>query len=232
MKLPTLLGWFCTAVCCLAAAGAPADTATEPGAIEVTLQSAEGPWRLRAQGARLTLFDAHEQRRLDMPLRDRQGREAHGVVSLHAVAARRCLVVVLRGLNELWEINLDPEAPPQWEGWVHDYRMGEGHTRPGFLALRRTELPRPIDAAWVDPERPWVVVMLTRRADDTSPTRQLLVLNLDIRRAVAQLNVGGEPLLAQAQLQTVGDTSVLVVPNPSLGPPLRLDARRWVELPP
>ena len=145
--------------------------------------SADGVHALLAHGQRLTLLDAGTR-----PLkvyagedlaRTRRGRAQ----ALFAHAGRSSLLVAWSGLGELWEIPLDPGAPPIFDGLVHDYRMGEALPRPGYLGVRRVPLDGPPPRfVLADPRVPWVAGLVDGG---------VAVVHLDVRRRIATLPLAG-----------------------------------------
>ena len=119
--------------------------------------------------------------------------QAATVGALLEHTGRRSFIVHLLGVAELWEIALDPAAPPLFEGWVHDYRMGEGVAQPGYLGRRRLPLPQPVQALWLHPQVPWLLAL------ENSPSpAPVAVVHLDVRRVIAHL-----PLPAHKRCATV-----------------------------
>ncbi|MFO1286631.1 MAG: hypothetical protein U1F49_08885 [Rubrivivax sp.] len=131
-----------------------------------------------------------------LPAASLDGRARARTAELHRVPARRSIVVAFAGLPELWEISLDPAAPPVFDGLVHDHRMGEAIGRPGYLEPRRTLLAAPLGALAIDAESGWVIGRERERDGErereagsgASATQapRVVLLNLDIRRAVAR----------------------------------------------
>ena len=39
----------------------------------------------------------------------------------------------MKDIPEIWEISYDPDAKPIFDGYVHDYKMGEGVALAGYL---------------------------------------------------------------------------------------------------
>jgi len=118
----------------------------------------------------------------EYPVRSLDGRAASGVNHLVYVNGRGSFVLAPKGLNELWEISLDPRAEPIFDGLVHDYRMGEGIARPGFLGVRRSpQLPAPVRAVWHDGAHSQGRWLLVAYEGDAHPPQ---VLHLDVRRAI------------------------------------------------
>jgi hypothetical protein len=141
--------------------------------------SADGRHAIVAHGERLTLLDADAR-----VLRRYEGRDLarsrRGVAeTLWAHAGRRSFVAAWPALGEWWEIPLDPDAPPIYDGLVHDYRMDEALPSPGHLGVRRVPLGRPLPPLeFADPRVPW----LAGRADDG-----VAIVHLDVRRRIATL---------------------------------------------
>jgi len=200
----------------LAAAGMAAAQAV-PGAAPTPPLAAvpvgDGRFALRVQGGRLWLQDSHGQPLRDWPLRDAQG-QAGTVLAIFDAPLRRSFVVVLRDLAELWEVSVDPAAEPIFDGWVHDYRMGEGLARPGHLGLRRIRLARPLMAVFFDARVPWLVGAEPGEPSGNPPAVPLtaVVLHLDIRRVMAHLPLPDPPLpgppLPNSALQPLDGTQL------------------------
>ena len=104
------------------------------------------------------------------------------VLRIMDAAPRRSFVVVLRDLPEIWEISYNPNAEPIFDGLVHDYRMGEGIPRPGFLGLRRTLLRSPLTDPYFTDDFS-TVIGLERFTDGNGATAR--VVNLNVRREIA-----------------------------------------------
>ena len=161
------------------AAAAPAAPATG-GAC-----SAAGGGDMAAEGTNLVLRDSTGQSVARWPLRDAQGRPGT-LLAVCALPLRHSHVIVVQGWTELWEISHDPTAPPIYDGLVHDWRMGEGISRPGYLGIRRIRLEHPWMAVFSDDRVPWLLgaeASADGRAD-------AVVLHLDVRRAVARWPLG------------------------------------------
>ena len=110
--------------------------------------------------------------------------------AVYDAGPRKSFIAALKDIPEVWEIPYDDKAEPVYPGLVHDYRMGEGIADPGPLPVRRipldAPLPRPtpderqVHVAWADPALPG----------------KLNVLNLDVRRIVAQVDAPARPVTA------------------------------------
>lgn len=192
------------------------------GAAPAEVTSADGRWRLAAEDAAVTVRSVdggtvrrHEARSLD-------GRQAGRPSWLRALPLRNSFLVAFDGLPELWEIPLDPRAEPIYDGLVHDYRMGEGIAKPGFLGVRRVRLPQALHAFAIDRSGAFV---LGRGADEPEGRAVLLLVQLDVRRAIGRFVLAADPDLDRAEARTIEGRDHLVVPDRGGGPPLVLDVR-------
>lgn len=184
--------------------------------------SADGLWRLQSDGTELVLRDAGGTEAKRWVGRGLQGGLASPVLSIVPLTTRRSFVIAFENLAELWELQLDPAAEPIFNGWVHDYRMGEGIAEPGYLGLRRTRLPEPVQALATDRSGAWV---LARGSNATDGRAVLYLLQLDLRKAVATFVVDADPALDRAQARPCGNSECIVAPDRRGGAPLVLDVR-------
>ena len=198
--------------------------------LPASVRSADGRWQLDADEAAVRLQQLDGPLRREHPALSLDGREPGRPSALLALPGRRSFVVAFDGLPELWEISLDPQAEPIFDGYVHDYRMGEAIAKPGFLGVRRTRLQQPLRTLAADGG----AYVLGRAADVPAVSgrrARLVLLQLDVRREIAHFAVDADPVLARAQLQQEGGRSLLVVPDAQGGVPLRIDLRAARLLP-
>ncbi len=145
--------------------------------------SADGRWRIEGRDGAVLVFDG-ERLAKSLPAQRLGGDERASVVDVAWLPARRSFAITFDTLPELWEFSVDPQAPPVHDGLVHDYRMGEAITAPGFLGVRRTPLAAPVRALAADARGgPYV---LAQCADGA-----WLLINLDVRRAIARYVIDG-----------------------------------------
>ena len=118
-------------------------------------------------------------------------RRRGAATALFSLPQRRSFFAAWPALGESWEISLDPDAAPIFDGLVHDYRMGEGIAKPGYLGARRAPLGRPMPAfGFADARVPWLA---GKQGDE------VVVVHLDVRRRIAALRVAGaEPARGRA----------------------------------
>jgi hypothetical protein len=145
--------------------------------------SADGRWRIEGRDGAVLVFDG-ERLAKTLPAQRLGGDERASIVDVAWLPARRSFVIAFDTVPELWELSVDPQAPPVHDGLVHDYRMGEAIAAPGFLGVRRTPLEAPVRALAADARGgPHV---LAQSADGA-----WLLINLDVRRAIARYVIYG-----------------------------------------
>jgi hypothetical protein len=135
--------------------------------------SADGRWRVEGRDGAVQVYDGARLAK-SLPAQRLGGGERAAVIDVHFLPARRSFVIAFDTLPGLWELSIDPDAPPVYDGLVHDWRLGEAIGAPGFLGVRRTPLsalarelrPDPGDAARVSArlgEAWWIVHLDVRR---------------------------------------------------------------------
>jgi hypothetical protein len=213
----------------------PVGAAASVAAAPAPIVSADGRWRLSVEGDQVVVQAVGEGTRRQHRAVSLDGRERGRASALRALPARRSFALAFEGLPELWEIPLDVDAEPIFDGYVHDYRMGEGIARPGFLGVRRVRLQEPLAAFAADASGAYV---LGRVADGAvghgaaaPPRARLVLVHLDVRRPIARFALEADPDLGAAQTLQEEGRSLLVVPDRRGGPPLRLDLRAARLLP-
>jgi hypothetical protein len=110
--------------------------------------------------------------------------------------------------------------------------MGEGVAKPGYLGIRRTPLDEPLDDFFFDQSyrhalgatRPKGAVESGPRAA-SAPNAQ--VVNLDIRRKIAELPIAGMPHLGSGITFAWNGTTVLASPNLKDGALDVIDMKTW-----
>jgi hypothetical protein len=192
--------------------------------------SADGRWRIAADGHTLMVFDAagRSVRSHIAAATDGSGRSA--VTALHDAAPRRSFVVIFETLPELWEISYDADAEPIYHGLVHDYRLREGIAEPGFLNVRRTRLDAPLRDAGFDRSHAFVIARAPDRADGQAV---LHLVQLDVRKRIAEFTLRADPDTAAARSVWRDGREFIEVPDRRGGPALRIDPRaaRLLESP-
>jgi cytochrome c553/WD40 repeat protein len=168
----------------------------------------------------LVVLDADLQLVKVIPALDRDGKKSSRVSAVYDAAPRRSFVAALKDVPEVWEISYDPKAPDIPTGLVHDYQYKEGAFVPGFLNPRRTLLDDILDDFFFTSDY--------RELIGTSRDGRLgQVVQLDVRRRIAQLDLPGLPHLGSGISWVWQGKPVLATPN--LREPLVsvIDVRDW-----
>jgi len=136
--------------------------------------------------AKLTMLSANGLRTLkSLELRDLAKRPLEPAQLVDA-APRKSIVAIMRDGLEAWEILYDANAPPVFDGYVHDYRSGEGIAATGPFPVRRIALELPIGPALFDPAFDHLIA--------TEGRERLAVINLNVRRVIAHIVVAAQHL--------------------------------------
>lgn len=188
--------------------------------------SGDGQWVMAANYLphTLALFDAGLNLVRTYAAASADGKTGSRVSAVYDAAPRSSFVVAMKDIPELWEISYDPKAEPIHDGMVHDYRLGEGIAKPGFLGVRRTVLEEPLDDFFFDPAYRFVLGATRPKADGTATAQ---VVGLDIRRKVAALPIAGMPHLGSGISFAYGGGRVLASPNLKDGAIDVIDLQGW-----
>lgn len=142
------------------------------------------------------------------------------ISAVYDAGPRRSFVAALKDVPEVWEISYDPKAEPVATGLVHDYRLKEGAFVPGFLNPRRTPLDEVLDDFFFTPD----YAMLVGAQRDGKRGH---VVNLDVRRAIATVDLPGLPHLGSGISWERGGRRVMATPNLREGVVSVIDVQTW-----
>jgi len=189
--------------------------------------SGDGRWVMAANYLPRTvaLFDADLKLVKTIPAQTLDGKQSSRVSAVYDAAPRHSFVVAMKDIPEVWEISYDPKAEPIHDGYVHDYKMGEAIATPGFLNPRRTLLDEPLDDFFFDQGYRHLLGATRPKADGQGASAQ--VVNLDIRRKVADLPIAGMPHLGSGITFAWNGTTVLASPNLKGGAIDVIDMKTW-----
>ena len=154
-----------------------------------------------------------------IPATSRDGATSR-VSAVYDAAPRSSFVVALKDVPELWEVSYDPKAPEIAAGLVHDYRLREGAFVPGFLNPRRTPLDEALDDFFFTPDYAQVIGA-SREAGKGQ------VVNLDVRRKIADLALPGMPHLGSGITFEHAGRRVMATPNLKEGVVSVIDMATW-----
>jgi hypothetical protein len=122
-----------------------------------------------------------------LPAKSLDGSQLSRVSAVYDAAPRHSFIAAMKDMPELWEISYDEKSAPIHDGYVHDYKMAEAIALPGFLNPRRTALADVLDDFFFDQEY--------RNVMGASREGKGQVVNLDVRRKIADLALPGMPHL-------------------------------------
>lgn len=157
-----------------------------------------------------------------IPVADRRG-TASRVSAVYDSPPRKSFVVALKDVPELWELSYDDQAQPIFDGLVHDHRLGEGIATPGKLNPRRASLDAALDDFFFAPGYAYLV-----GASRASRTGQ--VINLDVRRRIAEVPLPGLPHLGSGISWIRDGRRVMATPNLREGVVSVIDLGTWKEI--
>lgn len=168
----------------------------------------------------LVALDARDLRLLKViPVEDGKGASSR-VSAVYDAAPRGSFVAALKDLKQIWEIPYAGNAPPVYRGYVHDYRMGEALAEREPFPVRVTELDDYLDDFFFDPSYAYVI----GASRDGSGAR---VINLDVRRKIADLDLPGLPHLGSGIAWTRQGRPLLATPNLKRGLVSVIDMGSW-----
>jgi DNA-binding beta-propeller fold protein YncE/cytochrome c553 len=171
----------------------------------------------------LVLLDAADL----TPLRAIEVKDDNGkgsrVSAVYDAAPRKSFIAALKDIPEAWEISYDEKAAPVYDGLVHDYRYGEGVAKPGQFTPRRIRLDEPLDDFFFDQR----YTHLIGAARDGAHTQ---VVNLDVRRRIATVELPGMPHLGSGITFERDGVPLLATPNLKEGAVSVIDMKSWKTL--
>jgi mono/diheme cytochrome c family protein/DNA-binding beta-propeller fold protein YncE len=142
------------------------------------------------------------------------------VSAVYDAAPRKSFVAAMKDVPELWEISYDPKAEPVATGLVHDYRLKEGAFVPGFLNPRRTPLEDVLDDFFFTPD-------FRQLVGASRDGKRGQVVHLDVRRAIATVDLPGLPHLGSGISWERRGRRVMATPNLREGMVSVIDVADW-----
>ena len=125
-----------------------------------------------------------------MAVVDRKGNTSR-VSAVYQAPPRNSFIAALKDVPEIWEISTDPDAEPQYTGFVHSHEKGMVEALPssrGLFALRRIEVEEPLDDFFFD--QPYRHLLGSARDGKSA-----VVVNLTVGRSIARVDMPGLPHL-------------------------------------
>ena len=167
----------------------------------------------------IVLFDSQLQLLKVIDAANLAGDVSSRVSAVYDAAPRKSFVAAMKDIPEIWEISYDPDAKPIFDGYVHDYKMGEGVALAGYLNPRRTVLEAPLDDFFFNQKYDTVM--------GASRDGKGQVVNLDVRRKIADLDIPGMPHLGSGITWEWHGHRVLGTPNLKEGLISIIDLETW-----
>ena len=168
----------------------------------------------------LTVLDARDLSPIKVIDAVGQDGTSSRVSAVYTADPRETFIAALKDVKEVWEISYADEPPVGFSGWVHDYNKesGDAHKEEAF-AIRRIDTEDYLDDFF-----------LTQNYDQIIGTTRGgigQVVDLDLKRAVANVALPGMPHLSSGITWKYGDTTVLATPNIKEGEVTIIDTKSW-----
>ena len=155
-------------------------------------------------------------------VRDATGKISSRVSAVYQAEPRDSFVVALKDVPELWVINWTANPPPVYRGFVHSYQPGmiEGLAEKGPFPIQRIALSQPLDDFFFDPS-------YTHVLGSARDGGKAVVVNLDVRREIAEMALPGLPHLGSGITWEWEGRPVIATPNLKEGAVSVIDMRNW-----
>lgn len=154
----------------------------------------------------LVVLDAENLKPIKViDVKDKKGKSSR-VSAVYAAAPRNSFIAALKDIPEVWEIYYNDKHEPIYHGLVHDYRHKEGIADKSLFPIRRIELDDYLDDFQFDQS-------YTHLMGAARNAKNGQVVNLNIRRKVADLELTGLPHLGSGITWQYKGKPVMATPN-------------------
>lgn len=168
----------------------------------------------------LVVLDADDLTPLKViPVKDKKGKSSR-VSAVYAAVPRNSFIAALKDIPEVWEIYYNEEHEPVYNGLVHDFRQGEGLEDKTLFPIRRILLDDYLDDFQFDQT-------YTHLMGAARNAKNGQVVNLDIRRKVADLEFTGLPHLGSGITWEYQGRTVMATPNLKKAEISVIDMKTW-----
>lgn len=168
----------------------------------------------------LVVLDAADLKPLKLiEAKDKTGKSSR-VSAVYDAAPRKSFIAALKDIKEVWEIPYGDDAEPIYEGLVHDYRYSEAIPVTGPFPVRRIALQDYLDDFYFD--QSYTHLMGASREGGKGQ-----VVNLDIRRKIADVDLPGMPHLGSGITWEYQGKPVMATPNLKTGTISIIDMKNW-----
>lgn len=141
------------------------------------------------------------------------------VSAVYDAAPRKSFVAALKDIPEVWEMSYDASAPPVYQGLVHDHKLGEGIAVQGPFPPLRIKLEDYLDDFFFNSTYEYLI--------GTSREGRSQVVDLDLKRKVASIDLPGMPHLGSGISWDYQGRPVLATPNLKEGLVTVIDMKSW-----
>jgi len=172
----------------------------------------------------LVILDADLNLKKILPVADKDGKVTSRVSAVYDASPRQSFVAALKDVKEVWEVSYNPKAPEIPAGMIHDFRYREGKFIPGFLNPQRTQLDDYLDDFYFTQD--YHEIMGASRNDAKSAVSGQVV-NLDVRKKIADLELPGMPHLGSGISWQWQGRTVMATPNLNEGVISIIDMKTW-----
>ncbi|MCG8427293.1 MAG: nitrite reductase [Chromatiales bacterium] len=168
----------------------------------------------------LTVLDARDLTPLKVIEAKGEDGTSSRVSAVYTADPRQTFIAALKDVKEVWEISYEEEPPAGFSGWVHDYNeeSGDAHKEEQF-AVKRIQTQDYLDDFFLT--QSYEQIIGTTRGGLSQ------VVDLDLKRAVADVELPGMPHLSSGITWKYKDTTVLATPNIKEGEVTIIDTRDW-----
>ncbi len=135
----------------------------------------------------LVLLDGDLNLLRSIPVTDQDGKRSSRVSAVYDATPRQSFIAALKDVPEVWEISYTKAAEDIPQGTIHDFQYGEGTFIPAYLNPRRILLADVLDDFFFTQD--YSELMGASREGKGQ------VVNLDVRRKIADLPLAGMPHL-------------------------------------
>lgn len=171
----------------------------------------------------LVILDAEDLKPIKIiDVQDQTGK-ASRVSAVYNAPPRNSFIAALKDIKEVWEINYEDHPPAGFAGWEHDYNKESGDVvQPEPFPIRKINVSTYLDDFFFNQDYSLLF--------GASREGQGLILSLDARREIGQLDVPGMPHLGSGITWTYQGKDVLATPNLKDGKVSIIDMQNWKTL--
>ena len=168
----------------------------------------------------LVLLDAKDLTPIKViEAKDSEGNSSR-VSAVYTADPRSSFIAAMKDIPEVWEINYEDDPPVGFGKWVHDYRPDSGEeTEKERFPIRKLRLKGILDDFFLTQEYDQII--------GSTRGGGAQVVDLDLGRAVAKVDLPGLPHLSSAITWPRNGTTVLATPNIRKPEVTVVDTKTW-----